>query len=104
MSRAKAKKIVAKYARELKTRKIPFFAVYLFGSFAKGKPTKESDIDVAIITNILKRNRDKNVLELWRARENIDNRIEPHGFSPKDFKDYWNPMAHEVKKTGIKIA
>jgi len=104
MSRAEAKKIVVKYANKLKAKKIPFSAIYLFGSYAIGKPKKWSDIDVAIITEKIKRNRDKNILELWRAREGIDNRIEPHSFTSEDFKDYWNPMAHEIKKTGIKIA
>ncbi|HAI74087.1 MAG TPA: nucleotidyltransferase [Candidatus Moranbacteria bacterium] len=104
MSRIEAKKIVAKYAKKLRAQKIPFSAIYLFGSYAHGKPTKWSDIDVAIITEKIKKNRDANILKLWRAREDIDNRIEPHSFTMEDFNDYWNPMAHEIKKTGIKIA
>lgn len=41
--------------------------------------------------------------KLWELRMGVDTRIEPHGFTPEDFADYWNPMAHEIKKTGIKI-
>jgi cephalosporin-C deacetylase-like acetyl esterase len=52
----------------------------------------------------MEKNWDKARFRLWNLRMSIDTRIEPHGFSPEDFKDYWNPMAHEIKKTGIKIA
>lgn len=104
MPKTEAKKIVVKYVENLRAQKISFSAIYLFGSHAHGKPTKWSDIDVAIITEKIKRNRDANILKLWKAREGVDNRIEPHSFTPEDFRDYWNPMAHEIKKTGIKIA
>lgn len=103
MSRSEAKKIVKKYAENLKAKKYPFSAIYLFGSFAKGTSRKWSDIDVAVISKKLNKRSAGAELKLWKFREGIDDRIEPHGFSPEDFKDYWNPMAHEIKKTGIRI-
>ena len=103
MSKVEAKKIVKKYAKKLKAEKYPFSAIYLFGSFAKGTPRKGSDIDVAVISKDIDKDWMRSKLKLWKFREGIDDRIEPHGFSPKDFKDYWNPMAHEIKKTGIRI-
>ncbi|MDQ1284252.1 MAG: uncharacterized protein QG620_600 [Patescibacteria group bacterium] len=103
MSRTQAKEIVKKYARELKKAKYPFSAMYLFGSYAKGKPRKDSDIDVAVVSSELDKNWDKARFKLWHLTVNVDTRIEPHGFSPEDFKDYWNPMAHEIKKTGIRV-
>lgn len=33
----------------------------------------------------------------------VDTRIEPYGFTVSDFKDKANPMAHEIKKTGIRV-
>jgi len=104
MSRAEAKKIVRKYVKKLKAEKYPFSAIYLFGSFAKSKPRIGSDIDVAVVSKELNERPDGAELRLWRFREGIDDRIEPHCFSPEDFKDYWNPMAHEIKKTGIRVA
>ncbi|MBI2459092.1 MAG: nucleotidyltransferase domain-containing protein [Parcubacteria group bacterium] len=103
MSKAEAKKIVKKYAKKLKAEKYPFSAIYLFGSFAKGTPRKWSDIDVAVVSKELNKRSAGAELKLWKFREGIDDRIEPHGFSPEDFKDYWNPMAHEIKKTGIRV-
>ena len=103
MSRIKAEKIVKKYAAELKAKKYPFSAVYLFGSYAKGKANRWSDIDVAIISDKLKKNWNKNEDILWRYTIGVDSRIEPIGFTVKDFQDDSNPIVYEIKKTGIKI-
>ena len=104
MSKAKVEKIVKKYATELKTKKYPFSAIYLFGSYANGKANRWSDIDVAIISDKLKKNWNKNEDILWKYTMKIDSRIEPIGFTVKDFQDNSNPMVSEIKKTGIKIA
>jgi predicted nucleotidyltransferase len=104
MSRIEAKKIVKKYAEKLKTEKYPFSAIYLFGSHAQGKADKWSDIDVAIISKKLKKNYDKNRFLLWDLRLGLDTRIEPHGFTPEDFKNDTDPMVYEIKKTGIRVA
>ena len=103
MSKIEAKKIVKKYAKKLKAEKYPFSAIYLFGSFAKGTPSKWSDIDVAVVSKEMNKKGEEASSKLWKLRMGVDIRIEPHGFSPADFKDYWNPMAHEIKKTGIKV-
>ncbi|MFH1900332.1 MAG: nucleotidyltransferase domain-containing protein [Patescibacteria group bacterium] len=104
MSRNQVKKIVKKYVNKLKENNYHFSSVYLFGSYAKGKPGKWSDIDVAVISDKLRKNYDKNRFLLWKLRREIDTRIEPHGFSPQDFKNTIDPMVHEIKTTGIKIA
>lgn len=104
MSKIEAKKIVKKYAEKLKAEKYPFSAVYLFGSFVNGTFHKWSDIDVAVISKKLNNNWHKARVKLWELREGVDDRIEPHGFSPEDFKEDWIPMVHEIKKTGVRIA
>jgi len=103
MSKTQAEKIVKKYTAKLKAKKYPISAVYLFGSYAKGKPKKWSDIDVAIVSDKLKKNWNKNEDILWKYTIGIDSRIEPIGFTVKDFQDDSNPMVCEIKKTGIKI-
>ena len=103
MSKTQAKKIVKKYAEKLKQENFPFVAMYLFGSHAKGKAKQESDIDVAVISDKFKRNKDKNSFLLWKLRRDIDSRIEPFGFTKKDFKNELEPMVYEIKKTGIRI-
>jgi predicted nucleotidyltransferase len=103
MSRAKVKRIIKRYAKNLKAENYPFSAIYVFGSFINGKPHKGSDIDVAVVSDKLKRNIDKNRFLLWKLRRDVDLRIEPHGFTPEDFKDNCDPMVYEIKKTGIRI-
>ncbi len=103
MSKSEAKKVVRRYAKKLKAEKYPFSAIYLFGSSVSGKSHKWSDIDVAVISKELDKDWREARMKLWRIGADVDTRIEPHGFSPEDFKDYWNPMAHEIKKTGIRI-
>mgnify|MGYP001558167145 CR=1 FL=1 len=103
MSNAEVKKIVKHYGRALKKARYPFAALYLFGSHAKMKTHKWSDIDVAVVSDRLKKNRDKNRFLLWNVRMGVDTRIEPHGFTVKEFANDANPLAHEIKKTGIRI-
>lgn len=104
MSKIEAKKIVKEYADKLREKNYPFSAIYLFGSYAKGKAHKWSDIDVAVVSDEMKKNIDEGRFLLWHIRREVDSMIEPHGFTVKDFQDKCDPMVSEIKKTGIKIA
>lgn len=103
MSKIEARKIARKYGQALKKAHFPFKAIYLFGSFAKGKPHRWSDIDVAVVSNRFQENNDQNRWLLWQIRMEIDTRIEPHGFTTEDFSNPEDPMAYEIRKTGIKV-
>ena len=103
MSLTKIKKIIHSYAECLKDENYPYNSIYLFGSHAKGQAHKWSDIDIAVITPKLKKNYDLNRLMLWKLRRQIDARIEPHGFTPQEFKNLADPLVYEIKTTGIRI-
>lgn len=103
MPTAEAKKIVKQYAKALLKAGYPFSALYLFGSHARGNAKKWSDIDIAVVSNKLRRNYDKNRFALWDVRRTVDTRIEPHGFTIRDFHDDANPLAYEIRKTGKRI-
>ena len=102
MPRTNAKKIVERYAEKLRKKKFSFKAVYLYGSYATGMAGKWSDIDVAIVSDKLKRNWDDNEFLLWKIGRSVDSRIEPIGFTPKDFSGI-DPIAMEIRKSGVKI-
>ncbi|NCN25570.1 hypothetical protein COT94_00015 [Candidatus Falkowbacteria bacterium CG10_big_fil_rev_8_21_14_0_10_37_14] len=104
MSKLEAKKIVKRYSEELKKADYPFLAIYLFGSQANGKANKWSDIDVAVVSNRLKKNYDEGKFLLWKLRTGVDLRIEPQGFTEAEFKSNANPLVCEIKTTGIKVA
>ena len=92
------------YAKNLKKSGIPFKAVYLFGSYAKGNSRQGSDIDIAVVSPSLQKKYNEGRFLLWKLRRNIDLRIEPHGFTPKTWNDPSDPLVHEIKTTGLKIA
>jgi len=103
MDKSQIKKIVKEYASKLKAEKYPFSAVYLFGSHAKNKNTKWSDIDVAVVSDKLKRDWWKNEMLLSHISLDVDSRIEPHGFTVKGFEDDSDPLVYEIKKTGVRV-
>lgn len=76
---------------------------FLFGSHAKGNAHKDSDIDVAIVTE--KFNCDSPLYYLCSKRRKIDveRGIESHFFTKKDFANVNDPLAYEIHKTGIKV-
>ena len=104
MSKIEAKKIAKKYAEVLKENDFSFEAVYLFGSFAQGKNTKWSDIDLAVVSKRFENDFLNNELLLSRLSLRVDSRIESHGFTKDDFKLNCNPFAWEIEKTGIRVA
>ena len=103
MSKIEVRKIIRNYAKMLKIKKYPFSAIYLFGSYAKGKAHKWSDIDVAIVSDKLERNYEKNRSMLYRIRLDVDTRLEPHGFTVEDFKNLADPLVYEIRKTGVRV-
>ena len=103
MGTKKIIEIVKQYSDKLKSENYYFFSIYLFGSQAKGVATQWSDIDIAVVSEKLNRNSEKNRLLLWNFRRDIDLRIEPHGFTRKEFENLNDPMVYEIRTTGIKV-
>jgi len=95
--------IVKKYTQKLKKTGIPINAVWVFGSYAKGKIHKGSDLDVCIVSSLFGKDRQKERLLLLNLREGISDIIEPHPYSPSDFQNRFDPLSCEVKNTGIRI-
>jgi len=81
-----------------------FESVYLFGSYAKGKPNNDSDIDLALIFNKVDDSlRFDLQVQLMILAAKVDSRIEPHPFSREEFNS-GNPFAVEIRRTGKEIA
>ena len=95
-------KIAKEYADFVKASDLPMQIdkAYLFGSYAKGTPHKDSDIDVAFVINNWTGGYADTVIPIWRLRESIDLRLEPHLIDPAE--DYSNFML-ELERTGILI-
>ena len=76
--------------------------LYLFGSYAKGNPHEDSDIDIAVVSDDFTGDTYDDQLALMKLRYDVDLRIEPHPFLTEDFTDE-NPFAYEIMHTGIQI-
>lgn len=96
-------KIIKRYAKKLKENNFSFDAIYLFGSFSKKMPNEWSDIDIAVISDDLKKNHRKKRLLLWKFTEGIDLRIEPVGFTIEEFNDFNDPFVNEIRKYGYRV-
>ncbi|MEW5950163.1 MAG: nucleotidyltransferase domain-containing protein [Thermodesulfobacteriota bacterium] len=106
MAKRKDKKLIyesiERYVEELRKRDIDILAAYLFGSYAKGRATEWSDIDVALLTRqFIGDSFDFKFLLMKIARE-IDFNIEPHPYLVDEFNED-NPLAAEVIRTGERV-
>ena len=80
---------------------IPVNHIYIYGSYAKGKAKKNSDIDLCIVSPAFN-DRIESTMTLMKIRDDNELVLSPIAFSPKTFNDE-NPLAWEIKKTGISL-
>ncbi|MBU0700795.1 nucleotidyltransferase domain-containing protein [bacterium] len=86
--------------RNIRTNK-----VILYGSYAEGKNTKYSDIDIAIISDDFGKDRTEEKMLLFRLGSCIDPRLEAIPLTLKAFQeDTWVPLIYEIKTKGIELA
>ena len=100
MDKTDALKVAQLYACAIKEN-YSYVKVILFGSFAKGNFTDDSDIDIAVVFNDYNNLMDIQ-LDLMRLRRKIDSRIEPHPFRERDF-NLSNPLVNEILRYGQEI-
>lgn len=98
----KIKKILLKYKSLLEKGGFSIKKMILYGSYARGNFKNYSDIDVCIISDTFQKNKDYYESYLWKKVLEVDCRIEPVGYHPKEFKDI-DPLVNEIKKEGIEI-
>jgi uncharacterized protein len=94
--------LVKKYLLILKEKNIPVQKAVLFGSYVKGNYREDSDIDIAIVSNVFKGDRFLDRKMVVPLRRGLDSRIEPMPFTPDDFSR-GGALINEKKKTGQAI-
>lgn len=77
-------------------------SIYLYGSYAKGTNSVDSDIDIAVIGDEFTGDPVEDTLKLMRIRRKVDIRIEPHPFKISDFEEA-NSYIQEILNIWIKI-
>jgi predicted nucleotidyltransferase len=96
-------KTVRSYVADVKNA-MPIDYAYLYGSYAKGTATDQSDIDICFFSSIFENLPSAEIMarlfRLTRKYKGID--IEPRGFSTSELMND-NPFVKEVLRTGQKI-
>ncbi|MDE2019284.1 MAG: nucleotidyltransferase domain-containing protein [Patescibacteria group bacterium] len=94
---------VREYKKILQADNLPVSGVYVFGSYAKGHATKDSDIDVAVVSPKFRSSWEALSYLYGKLPYGLGWLIEPIGFSPEDFENKYSTLVHEIKKHGIKV-
>ncbi len=94
---------VKRYIEALRKRNIEVVTAYLYGSYAQGKATVWSDIDVAVLTKKFIGDSFDFKFLLMKIARDVDFNIEPHPFLADEFTED-DPIAAEVMRTGEKVA
>jgi len=95
-------KKIKEYIKILQENGLDIWRLYLFGSYATGKFSGESDIDLSIFLNKNDIDGFEEDVQLMRLRRQVDIRIEPHSFAKTDF-DKTNPFIREIVSTGKRL-
>jgi predicted nucleotidyltransferase len=78
--------------------------IILYGSHAIGRPHKDSDIDLAVVSPDFGKDRFEEGVRLFQIASKIDPRIEPVPVSLESYeKDTWIPLIYEIRKNGIEL-
>jgi predicted nucleotidyltransferase len=94
---------IESYLRIIRQKYSGIERAFVFGSYAKGKPDLNSDIDIAVIFKDLKESERFDIqVQLMLIASQIDSRIEPHPISLNDFIS-GNSFINEIQRTGIEI-
>lgn len=91
------------YADLLKKEGFNIDKLFVFGSYAQGRPKPWSDIDVCVISPQFGKDSFSESVSLSEIASRIDLLIEPHPYSPEDFREKYDPLADQIRKHGIRI-
>jgi predicted nucleotidyltransferase len=78
--------IVREYVKALRDRNIRVEKAILYGSYARGQATKDSDIDIAIVSPDLGKDYLEEAVMLKEISEDIDLDISPRPYSSEEYQ------------------
>lgn len=103
----RVKKVIKLYQKDLE-KKVSIKKIILFGSYAKGKVNKDSDIDLVVLSDdFAKMNPDRRLDLLQRERRNPQTwkfAMDIFGYTPEEYAQASSlTTLGEIKETGIVI-
>lgn len=96
---------VRAFIRLIESEGIPVHEARIFGSRARGTETRDSDIDVCVVSPAFGKDRLEETGALLRlaARLRRSYPLEPIAFSLEDLDDPWSALAAEIRRDGIPV-
>jgi uncharacterized protein len=96
--------IVNRFVEAVSSRGVNVDKAILYGSHATGNESKDSDLDVAVISPDFGKDRFKEGTMLMKLAWRIDLRLHPVPLSVESFaQDTWIPLVHEIKAHVVEI-
>ncbi|MFH1561533.1 MAG: nucleotidyltransferase domain-containing protein [Patescibacteria group bacterium] len=92
-----------KFVDKVRESGVPVSTALVYGSWAKGKANKDSDIDVCVVSPHFGKDYVEEIVRLRKISLTVDSRIEPISFSPQDLKDPYGTLASEIRKFSISL-
>lgn len=104
MAQSEVIELLKQYCLLLNTSGIPVEKAFLYGSYARGEATPDSDIDVMLVSKMFdSEDADANI-KAWSFTRKINTHIEPYTVGLQKFlTDDISPLLQIVKKEGIEI-
>ena len=99
LTRDEALSLVRDYKRVITPRFSTEPKVYMYGSYSKGYPKPESDIDVAVIVPTYGDRKFEISKKLWRDVRDVSFLIEPVLMA----EDRQSPLYDDVMRTGVAV-
>jgi len=87
---------------QMASQKVRIIKAYIFGSSARGKRHKWSDIDLAIVSPDFSGDKFEDSKIFFPIILQVNRSIEVHPFRPEEFTPD-NPFVEEILKTGIRV-
>lgn len=102
MAPRKIRGVIQRLKTALRRSGFPVVRVFVFGSYARGEGRPDSDIDICLVSNSFRRNREKYRKEAVFMAFQIDPRIQVVLASPEDLKkDSLSPLFSGIYKESI---
>ena len=104
MPQEKIIRLIQKYVALLNDEGLSVRKAFLFGSYASGLATRDSDIDVMIVSDKYDGTDDRAAGKMWQLTKRVHTGIEPFLIGMDKFmNDESSPLISSIKQNGIEV-
>lgn len=102
MAPKKIRSVIEKFKKALREAGFPTTRMVIYGSYARDEARKDSDIDICLISDAFKRNREAYRKQAVFIAFNVDPRIQVVVVDPEEFKrNKLSPLWSQIRKESI---